>query len=184
MSDTDNTDVVQPEAAAINENPTIEDPKTFDADYVSKLRAESAKYRTEAKANANAATRLVEIEEASKTDAQKLTDRATAAESKIKEYEAREQIATWKAEVSKETGVPVAALAGSSLEDITAHAEVLKSLIPNPADGPRGPVVTTEGTASHKSVSQLTETDLKTMKPEQINQARRDGRLNRMLGIT
>lgn len=54
--------------------------KTFDADYVEKLRKEAAKYRTEAKANSEAAKRLAEIEEASKTESQKNADRLAAAE--------------------------------------------------------------------------------------------------------
>lgn len=55
------------------------EPKTFDADYVKKLRDESAKYRTEAKANADAAKRLADIEEANKTEAQKLEAQLAAA---------------------------------------------------------------------------------------------------------
>lgn len=49
--------------------------ETFDAEYVKKLRAEAAKYRTEAKSNADAAKRLAEIEEAQKTEAEKAADR-------------------------------------------------------------------------------------------------------------
>jgi hypothetical protein len=105
------------------------EPKTFDAEYVRKLRDESAKYRTQAKENSGAATRLAEIEEAAKSDAQKLTDRATAAEAKVTAFEAAAQIATWKADVSTETGVPIAALSGSTLEELTAHAAILKPLI-------------------------------------------------------
>lgn len=125
------------------------EPKTFDAEYVRKLRDEAAKYRTQAKENSGAAARLAEIEEASKTEAQKLADRATAAEAKVTAFEAREQIATWKAEVSTETGVPVAALSGSTLEDLQAHAAILKTLIA-PTDGrPRAlaPYVPAEGSA-------------------------------------
>lgn len=55
-------------------------PETFDAEYVKKLRAEAAKHRTEAKANADAAKRLAEIEEANKTEAQKAADRLAAAQ--------------------------------------------------------------------------------------------------------
>lgn len=54
--------------------------KTFDADYVKKLRDEAAKYRTEAKANADAAKRLAAIEEANKTEAQKQADALAAAQ--------------------------------------------------------------------------------------------------------
>ena len=55
-------------------------PETFDAEYVAKLRREAAKYRTEAKANADAARRLAEIEEAGKSEAEKAAERAEAAE--------------------------------------------------------------------------------------------------------
>jgi hypothetical protein len=63
--------------------------ETFDAEYVSKLRKESAKYRTEAKANADAAKRLAEIEEAQKTAEQKAAERESAAIKRAEEAEAR-----------------------------------------------------------------------------------------------
>lgn len=47
----------------------------FSAEYVSKLRAEAADYRKKAKANADAAKRLAEIEQANKTDAEKAAER-------------------------------------------------------------------------------------------------------------
>ena len=61
------------------ENPAAE-PETFGADYVAKLRKEAADYRTKAKANADAAKRLAQLEDANKSETQKLTDRATQAE--------------------------------------------------------------------------------------------------------
>lgn len=67
--------------AAEGEQPSNE-PKTFDAEYVSKLRAESAKYRNEAKANAEAARRLAEYEEAQKSEAQKAADKLAAEKSR------------------------------------------------------------------------------------------------------
>lgn len=108
------------------------EPKTFDEAYVKELRAEAAKYRTQAKENAEAAKRLAELEEASKTEQQKQAERLEAAEKRLAEYERREQVQAWTAEVSKETGVPAEALRGSSLEEIKAHAESLKSLITPP----------------------------------------------------
>jgi uncharacterized protein YaiL (DUF2058 family) len=54
--------------------------ETFDAEYVTKLRKEAAKYRTEAKANADAAKKLAAIEEANKTEQQKLEERLTEAQ--------------------------------------------------------------------------------------------------------
>ena len=47
------------------------------------------------------------------------------------------------------------------------------------------PIVPTEGTKGNagSGASQLTVEDLKTLTPDQVNEARRSGRLNRVLGI-
>lgn len=58
-------------------------PKTFDAEYVEKLRKEAAKYRTEAKENADAAKRLSEIEDAQKSEAEKASERIAKAEAEV-----------------------------------------------------------------------------------------------------
>lgn len=61
-------------AEGSTENPPAgqaREPETFDAEYVKKLRAENAKHRNEAKANAEAAKRLAEIEMANATDLEK-----------------------------------------------------------------------------------------------------------------
>ena len=60
-----------------------EEAKTFDAEYVDKLRKEAAKYRTEAKANADAAKRLAEIEESQKSEAEKTAERIKALEDHV-----------------------------------------------------------------------------------------------------
>jgi hypothetical protein len=60
-----------------------QEPKTFDADYVADLRKQAAKYRTEAKANADAAKRLAEIEDAQKSEAEKAADRIAKAEAEV-----------------------------------------------------------------------------------------------------
>lgn len=60
-----------------------EGSKTFDADYVKKLRDEAAKYRTEAKTNSEAAKRLAEIEDAQKTESEKAADRIAKAEAEV-----------------------------------------------------------------------------------------------------
>jgi len=52
-----------------------EEPKTFDADYVEKLRKENAKYRTEAK---SATTELEKVRQSSMTEAEKAAAEAEA----------------------------------------------------------------------------------------------------------
>ena len=49
--------------------------------------------------------------------------------SQVAEYEHTRQIAEWRAQVSKDTGVPADALRGESLEEITAHAQILQPLL-------------------------------------------------------
>lgn len=113
-------------------------------------KVEARKWEARAKENKSAAEKLAELEEAQKTEAQKLADRAAKAEAKAAEYERKEQVSKWKDEVSEETGVPAKALAGSTLEEIQAHAETLKPLITPAAEPPRkgaiGPYVPNEGT--------------------------------------
>ena len=110
--------------------------KTFDEAYVKKLRDEAAGYRV----------RLKEIEDAQKSDEQKQAERLAELDAKVKEYETRDQIAAWKSEVveaakdltPEQKAMFSAALAGSTKEEIEAHA---KTLLPLIAKKPGGPIV-------------------------------------------
>ena len=96
--------------------------EAFDAEYVAKLRRENAKYRNEAKAGREAAQRLAEIEEAKKTDEEKVAERIQAAERRAAELEAKAN----RGEVAGTTGVPLEILAGpedSSVEALQEFAE-------------------------------------------------------------
>jgi len=109
----------------------ITSQEEFDRRLADRLRREREKYSDYDDLKA-AAARLAEIEEANKTEEQKRAERIAELEAKVNEYETREQIAAWKAEVAEATGVPAAALAGSTKEEIEAHAETLKPLIAQP----------------------------------------------------
>ena len=128
------------EAAATETESTATEAATEGAATATDWKAEARKWEQRAKDNSTAAARLTEIEEASKTEAQKLADRAAAAESRVAEFEAREQIAKWKAEVAEATGVPAALLAGDTKEAIGAHAAIAKPLIENKTP-PRSPAL-------------------------------------------
>lgn len=112
---TESTPQVGAESAEVEST----EPKTFDAEYVDKLRKEAAKYRTEAKTNADAAKRLADIEESQKSEAQKVADRIAALEREASE--ARSE--ALRARVSTETGVPVDLLHGHDEEAIRAAAK-------------------------------------------------------------
>lgn len=117
-------------------------------------KAEARKWESRAKANADAAARLAEIEEAAKTAEQKAAERLAELEQKVAEYETREQVAAWKAQVAEATGIPADALRGSTLEEIQAHGEQLKALIPaeQPKKGAIGPYVPSEGASPSGAV--------------------------------
>lgn len=83
-------------------------------------KAESRKWEARAKANAEAAEKLPELQ------------------TKVTTYETRDQIAAWKTEVAEATGVPAALLAGSTKEEIEAHAAIAAPLIAAPQAQPSG----------------------------------------------
>lgn len=133
MSETTANAGTTPQGEGAGENHAMDgsqNPKTFTQEEVDKLmgdlrkkdRAKYARY-DEYKA---AAEKLAEIEEKGKTDLQRATERAEAAEAKLAEREAADAVAEAVREVSKATGVPEDALRGASREEIEAHAEALK----------------------------------------------------------
>jgi hypothetical protein len=102
-----------------------EQPEAFDADYVAKLRKEAARYRTEAKANAEAAKKLAEIEEANKSEQQKLTDRLASLEQEATQAKAealRFKIASKFGVTEEDTEL---FLTGTDEETLTKQAERL-----------------------------------------------------------
>lgn len=91
------------------------------------------------------------LQESAKTETQKASERAEAAEKRVAEFEARDQQAAWAAEVSKETGVPASALRGSTKEELAAHAAELAELVKPGKKGAIGPYVPGEGSAPSNS---------------------------------
>lgn len=103
-----------------------EQQKVFDAEYVKKLRDEAAKYRTEAKANSEAAKRLADLEEAQKSEQQKQAERLAEAEQRAIELEQKARLA----ETAAATGVPSDILAGpedASEESLAAYVSKLEA---------------------------------------------------------
>lgn len=152
-----------------------------------KWKSLSRKNEERAKANEAAAKRLAEIEEANKSEAEKLQTRAELAEKKLAEREAADEAAALVKEIAAAKGVPESALRGSTREDLEAHADQLLALIPAvpavpSADG-LGKVGEPIGGAK-----QLTQSDLDRMSAagdsDGIEKARVEGRFNTLLGIT
>lgn len=91
-------------------------------------KAEARKWETRAKENSAARKRLDELEEAAKSDLEKATSRAEAAEKRAAELEAL----TLRREVAEAKGLPLAAagrLSGITREELEADADQLVALI-------------------------------------------------------
>lgn len=139
--DQEQTQVEEPQHDADPQQDAPDETKVFDEDYVRKLRAEAAKYRTQAKENAEAAQKLQELEEAKKTEEQKQAERLAEAEEELGRYKHREQVSQWASDIVSEDEfkhIPASALRGDTEDELRDHAEQLKSVItPQQEPGPQ-----------------------------------------------
>lgn len=97
------------------------------------------KWEDRAKANATAAQRVTELEgslQDAVARAEQAESRADTAESEVTTFKTRDQLSTWKTEISTATGVPAQYLRGVNEDELKAHADELKPLFDK-----RGPVV-------------------------------------------
>ena len=144
MSDT-NMDTADP--AASQEDQQEPEAKTFDAEYVDKLRKESAKYRTEAKANAEAAKRLAELEESQKTEAQKQAEKIAELERQIEGATVQAVRARMAAKYQIDPEDADLFLTGSDEETVEAQAKRLSERVSVSKNNP--PPVSKEGTVTN-----------------------------------
>ena len=143
-------------------------------------KAEARKHEARAKENAGAAAKLAAIEEASKTESQRLSDRAEAAEKRAAVLE----LSAMRSTVALEHGLPadlVDRLRGDTAEALAEDAKNLMALLKSarPAadidQGARG--------GGMSSPEQLKQSDLARMSPAEIVKAQAEGRCNDLLGI-
>lgn len=99
----------------------------FDAAIKARLDRQKKSFEESHKEDFQKAKLYDEIQEGNKTELEKAKEETARLESELEAIRKRDQIASWKNEISKETGVPVDVLRGDTEEDIQAHAESLKS---------------------------------------------------------
>lgn len=97
---------------------------------VEKWKALARKNEARAKENADKAKRLDDLEEAQKSETEKLVARAEAAEAKLAEREKAEAARALADEVAQAKGVSASVLRGSSKEELEAHADSILALMP------------------------------------------------------
>lgn len=109
---------------------TAAPPKTFTQEQVDKIvqeRLARAKQSVpdDYEALKAKAAKLDEIEEASKSEFDKLSERYSALEKEHEQLVHETERKAWAAEVSKEKGVPVEILRGDTKEELEAHAQAI-----------------------------------------------------------
>lgn len=139
----------------------------------------SRKNESRMKENAEKARLYDEAQEQGKSELQKALDKAAQAEARVKALE----VQAARAQVAAAKGVDMDLLSGSTLEELEASADRL--LAWRGAQIPKGAPSSDAGHRGEeiRSSKQLTREDLKTMSAEQINQARRAGQLNDVMGL-
>jgi len=101
----------------------------------------SRKNEERAALNFEKAKKFDEHEEANKSEIEKITARAEAAEKAIAERETKEAAAKLREEIATEKGfadrkIKASALRGSTREELEAHADELLELVPAPPAAP------------------------------------------------
>lgn len=112
--------------------PTDNGAKPAEIDYEAKYKeaiAHSREWEKRAKDNKAAADELQQLKEAQLSEAEKTAKRIKELEAANAAYEAEKQQNEWKTQVSKETGVPIGLLHGSTLEEMQANGKALADYI-------------------------------------------------------
>ena len=110
------------------ETPEVPDqPPAQETDW----KAMSRKWEAQAKANAAAAKKLADLEEAAKTDEQRRVEQVTRLETELSQYKLREQQQAWAVEIVQGSQIPATVLRGGSREEMEAHFHSLQALIPD-----------------------------------------------------
>ena len=168
---------ITPTDAPATETLAAEVPPTDTAAEAAKWKALSRKHEEAAKANADKAKAYDAAQEANKTELEKATARAEAAEKAVADKAAE----LLRVTIAAEGQVPANLIAGSTedeMRDSLAALLAFKGVAPVVPDAAGlGAVGTPIGGAK-----QVTEAELAAMSPREIQQARKDGRLVRLLG--
>lgn len=189
MSQTPATPAAPETPATPAATPTAPAPgETPKAPTVEELQAELATWKghartweTRAGENKAAKEQLDQLEAAKLTEAQRLEKERDDALAKLAAAEA----SALRSGVAAEKGVPEALLTGSTKEQLEASADALLTFR-GPATPPAPPA--NDAAASGKQGSpvgagaQITEAELKSMSAADIVAAKKDGRLNHLLG--
>jgi hypothetical protein len=170
--------VVDESAAETADTDTAADAPDLAAE-AEKWKALARKNEQRAKENAEKAKRFDEFEEAQKSEQQKLIERAERAEQALQAAEA----ARVRASIAAKHGVPEALLTGSTEEALEEAAVALLAFKGTQPSAPSPDGQGRQGDPIDGTKAQITSIDeLNKLAPEEVNKARREGRLDVLLG--
>lgn len=156
----------------------VTEPATDLAAEVEKWKALARKNEQRAKENADKAKRFDEFEESQKSELERLQERLAQAEKVAADAEA----ARLRASIAAKHGVPEALLSGAdeaaleqSAQDLLAFKGTTPAAPTSDGQGKQGEPVNNDG------VKQVTPDELDRMSPDEIVQARAEGRLKDIL---
>ena len=124
-------------------NEQQQEQKTFTQEELNAIVSDRVKREREKHADYAAlkekADRLDQLEEASKSEIQKMTEKAAQLQQELDQIKQAEVIREMRSKVSKETGIPENLLTGATEEDCRAQADAIKAFAtptyPNIRDG-------------------------------------------------
>lgn len=102
-------------------------------------KAEARKWEARSKANAEKARAYDELQEQSKTELQKATDRADRAEAELKGLRQRSELEAARAKVAEETGVPSNLISGADEDEMRERAKAIAEFA-KPSPAPKPPI--------------------------------------------
>lgn len=145
-------EIAAEEAEKAAQQQTIEEQLAAALADVDKWKALSRKNEARADENAEKAKSFDALEEANRSDMEKVTARAEAAEKIIADNKAKDDAASLRAEIAKEKKfeerkIPATALRGTTREELEAHADEILALLPAPAAAPSADGQGKNGTA-------------------------------------
>ena len=154
----------QPPAQPAALAPPAQEPPTPPAKPETDWKAEARKWQARAKENKSAADKLAEIEEASKTEAERQADRLA----QLQAENARLQAEALRSQVAAAKGVPADMIAGSTEDELNAAADRLLAFRGTPTPAPTPDFGAGDRGDAPGKPKQLTRADMARMTTDQI----------------
>jgi hypothetical protein len=172
-----------PNSSATEQSETLPD----DHPLVKTLAAQKDQIRALKAANqetSEKAKQFDELQEANKSEMQKLIDRAESAEKDAETLRSEKTHRDMAAKVSGETGVPVDLLVGDTEDDMREYAGKLRAYRGPETSAPPASIVGNADDTPANQTKQLTQADLQSMTSAQIVAADRAGQLDQLKGVS